>query len=479
MKILLIDPRGIELYKDSNTLNVVNKSEPIGLCYIGAAAKEKGHDVKIIHQIEETNKKIIEITKSFMPDIIGFSAMTYNYKNAIRLAKDIKKEILTTKEKVYIIFGGIHATTNINIVREKEIDFVVVGEGENTFLEIINYIENGKNCYGNVRGIAYLNYGKVIQTPPRPRLTKEQLNSLPFPLREGLPIKEGVYKRYGLSYPPPSKQIRASINASRGCKFHCSFCSSPQAWHGKWIHRDVKNIVNEMEILIDKYAVNYIEIRDENFTTDKRFVISLCREIIKRGIDINWYCQGRVSDVDREMLTEMKNAGCFEIEYGIESGDQNTLMKISKGIEIKHVKEAVNLSHKQNISVHGLFIIGFPWETKESLRHTKELIQELPFDRIRLAYYTPFNGTELEKELQKYPELYVSKDLNDFTSDIPVIRSKELTAEVLKEWQQNMYKEYYYSAEYLKRCNENVKKEPKIEKSYTEWFNYIDKQLAR
>lgn len=478
MKILLIEPRGRDIQKDDNTLNVVNKSEPIGLCYVGAVAKDRGHEVKIIQQIEETNNEIVGIGKFFLPDIIGFTSMTYNYKNAVNLAKDIKREIRSIKNKSYIIFGGIHPTTNISLAREEVIDFVVVGEGENTFLELINYIESGKDCFEKVKGIAYFNNGKIIQTPNRPRLTKKQLNSLPFPLRKGLPIKDGAYERFGLSWPPPSKQIRASINASRGCKFNCSFCTSPQEWDRKWIHRDVQNIINEMELLIDDYGVNYIEIRDENFTTEKSFVISLCKEIKKRGVNINWYCQGRVSDVDEEMLNEMKSAGCFEIEYGIESGDNETLEKIRKEITIKQIKEAVKLSYEQGLSVHGLFIIGFPWETEESLKNTKNLILELPFDRIRLAFCTPFSGSQIEGELKDCPELFVSRESEDYTTDIPIIRSRELSAEFLKEWQQNMYQEFYFSVKYFKSCIEKCKKKPGLADSYIEWFSFIDKQIA-
>ncbi len=477
MKILLLEPKGGDLQNDKNTLSVVNKSEPIGLCYVGAIAKNMGHDVRIIHQIYESNNDIVEKAKDISPDIIGFSSMTYNYDNALILAKKIKNKIQYKGNKPFIIFGGIHPTASIEIVKEKVIDFAVIGEGENTFSDLVDYIESGKTCYENLKGIAFFKKGEIIQTSPRPRLNREKLNSLPFPLRKGLPIREGVYRRFGLSYPAPSKQIRASISASRGCKFNCFFCTSPREWQQKWIHRNAENIVDEIEYLINEFGVNYIEIRDEDFTSEKSHVMSVCRKIKKRRIDISWYCQGRVSDVDEEMLREMKSAGCFEIEYGIESGDPDTLNKIKKGITISQIKRAVIMAHEQDLSVHGLLIIGFPWETKKSIKNTEDIIRKLPFDRIRLAFCTPFKGTQLEEEIKNYPELLISRNSEDYTTDIPVIRSRELTAEFLGQWRRYMYKSFYFSSKYIKSCMDRIKKEPKLSDSYTEWFKYLDTQV--
>jgi len=467
MKVLLIQPAG-NCEKLSSTL--ANHSEPLGLCYVAAYAKQQGNDVQIIHQITESDDKIIRMVEEYRPDLVGFSTMTYNFNNAIAIADMIKQ---TTPAK--IVFGGVHVTADIESIKHRSIDYIVRGEGDHTFSELIYAIENfaSEAQLRKIKGIVFNDKSEIINTGMPDRITA--LDSLSFPLREGLLVGEAKYVRHGLVYPAVSKQRRASINASRGCLHKCSFCTSPMQWSYSQEYRSAKNVVDEIELLIDKYQINYFELRDENFTQNRTRAIKICDEINTRGIKISWYCQGRISDiikgnfVDTKLLENLKAAGCFEIEYGIESGLDKSLERMQKGITIQQTQKVVKVTQEAGLVVHALMILGFPWEIKQDLVDSVCFARELEVDKYRFAFFVPFKGSASYEAINK--EQIKDKNINNWTTDTPVVSLKDMNLSELHSFRNYAYTAVYTTSFY-ERCK-NKAAIPKLKETYEDWMNFI------
>ena len=476
MNILLIEPRGADKSEGMSRLTNVDINEPLGICYLAAVAKSAGFKTKIVQQFDDvSNSKILEQTKCFTPDVVGISTMTFNYNNGRRLAQEIKAIMPST----VIVFGGIHATLNPEIVLDPAIDFAVLGEGEKTFIDLLTHIDRGRANFQEIHGIAYDKSGEVFVTTPRPRMTSDELTSLPFPDREDLPMER--YKRFSLSYPPPSLQKHASINFGRGCTYHCTFCTSPKEWQNGRIERNPKNVVDEMEYLINKFGTNFLFFRDEDFLLDTEKVTELCEEVLRRAVKISWYCHGRVSDINgheiaqkRTLLELMKKAGCFEIVYGIETGDEETLSRINKRTTLRQAETAVRITSESGIMTGCLFMIGFPWETKASLFNTLNFAKDLEYDRIRVTFATPFKGTIFYEQSK---DDLLTEDLDDFDTNEIVIRSR-VSPDYLELFQKKMYKRLYMSKTYLLRCMLRISREPRLLGSYLQWFKFLYNNLC-
>lgn len=475
MKILLIYPRG-KYEEVSPTL--ANHSEPLGLCYIGAQAKKQGHDVKSIQQIGQTNEDIVSFAEYYQPEVVGFSCMTYNFPNGLELARQIAQHTGTK-----IVFGGYHVTADPAAIREDAINYIVKGEGDRVFSQLLNALQQNARTsqLEKIKGLVYKD-GSIINDTGMPvRITN--LGVLPFPLRESLQVGGAFYTRQTLSYPAPSSQRRASISSSRGCKHNCSFCNSPRHWERNWIGRNPNNIVDEIEFLTEKYLINYLEFTDENFTEDRNRVIELCKEIKRRNMNISWYCQSRISDLlnpnggaDVELLSTIKNAGCFEIEYGIESGIEASLHNIGKGITLDRIRTVIEASKNEGLSVHALFMLGFPWEKRGDLEQTVNFAKELVADKYRFAFAVPFKGTSLYTGMDKGK--IKDWDLSKWTSDFPIVELDDMSQQDLLDFRKQAYRDVYSNQEYLSRSRKRVKDCPELKQSYEEWFQFLDEKFS-
>lgn len=468
---MFIEPSGTFASIGMVGLTNVDVNEPIGICYLAAVAKRAGFQTRVIQQFPDiTNNEVLNLVKLYAPHVVGISTMTFNYKNGVRLAQEVKKFL----PRSTVVFGGVHATLNPEIVKDPGVDFAVLGEGEKTFLDLISQVEAGASDFRSIPGLSYKSNGNVFVTQKRGRLTSDELTTLPFPDREDLAMTR--YKRFSLSYPAPSKQRHASMNFGRGCNYACTFCTSPREWQGGWIGRSPENAVDEIEYLIEKYETNFLFFRDEDILLNKEKLRELCEEILRRGIKISWYCHARVSDINgceisngRELLSLMKKAGCFEIVYGIETGDPDTLSKINKGTTLSQTEMAVKLTQGAGIMTGCLFMIGFPWETKETLLHTLNFARSLKYDRIRVAFATPFRGTIFYEQAKAD---LLTEDSDKFTGNEVVIRSKVPTR-YLHLFQRTMYKKLYVSWTYFLRSMKKVIREPKLLHSYIEWLKFL------
>ncbi|MCP8309530.1 MAG: cobalamin B12-binding domain-containing protein [archaeon] len=356
---------------------------PLGLASIAAVLEANDVRVKLIDALAlHLNwKKIESIVSKYKPDIVGVTCFTQDVPNVAHLAKMVK----SIAPECTVIAGGPHPSLcSEDLLRRTAIDIAVIGEGEYTMLDLVNALEKNGDLT-KILGIAFKDKdGKIIKTSPRPPISN--LDSLPFAARHHLPPQ--LYSVLGKPYP-------VTMICSRGCPYNCVFCSIPKIHGHKHRARSVENVIREIEFLMQNYHAKSIDFKDDNFTLDMGWTKTLCDEIIKRGLDINWMCLTRVDCVNKGLLQAMKKSGCTSISYGVESGSQEVLNRAKKGITVEQIRNAVKWTKEAGIEVFSWFMFGLPGENKETIQQTIKFAKDLDPDYAYFFIASPLPGTEL------------------------------------------------------------------------------------
>ncbi len=354
---------------------------PLGILYIAAICKKEGFSVKIIDAESEgvTTEQLIERIVKENPRFLGISVMTPQIIQALEISKKVKERIPNTK----IVLGGGHVNSVGKEIFQfsKDVDYLIHGEGEYTFLELLQ-----KKKDEEVKGLIWRKNDEIIKNAPRTLI--EDLDSLPFPDLDLIDLN-----LYRVPYSQHSKTM--SMICSRGCPYRCSFCDAFKTHGRKARVRSPKNIVDEMENNYKKYGVKDFSIRDSTFVLDKKWVEEICDDIQKRGLKISWRCNSRVDTLDETILRKMKKSGCHVLGIGVESGSQEVLNRIKKGITPQQVIDAFKIIDKVGIRAIGFFMIGNPGDNPENVRKTIELAKKVNPDFAHFAICTPFPNTEL------------------------------------------------------------------------------------
>ena len=382
MKILLVYPYWLE--ERNNTEDVV--VPPIGMYYLGAVLKENNYDVEILNwcKINETPEKIGEILLEKKPDVIGFSILQANRWGGIEIAK-IAKQV---DPEVKIVFGGVSATFLWKhfLTHFPEIDYVVMGEGEYTFLHLIRCIEKKEDAHiGNIKGIAFKKDGKVVRTKPAEYI--QDLDQLPVPAK---------YFEY------------QHLSLTRGCPGKCTFCGSPNFWGRKVRFHSVNYFVEELELLYKK-GINFFYFSDDTFSINKKRVIEICKKILKKNLKITWNAISRVNYMSEEVLSWMRKAGCIQISYGIESGSEKIRAYLNKKITTDEIEKAFAITLKYGILPRAYFIYGSPGESRKTIQKSIDLIKKIKPLVIYSSVLSLFPGTALYSEYKKI--FNVSEDI--------------------------------------------------------------------
>ena len=410
MKVLLLWPPMTVYFPDPK---IPASSPPLGLAYIAALLEQHGYEVKIVDALAEglktiektkkwfrvglTEKEIKKIVKDYQPQVVGISgAFTAYIKDSLRCAQLVKR----VDPKVIVVFGGAHSSSNFKeVFKNKNVDFIVKGEGEQVFLDLIKTIEAKKNPK-QVRGLIF-RQGKGVKVNPPGRIS-QNLDQLPFPARHLL--KMGIYFKRAEEFGEfLMRQPQGGIISSRGCPGNCVFCSIHSVWSYQWRARSPKNVVDEIEHLINQYGVREIAFLDDNMTLDKKRTIQICNEIIKRKLDIKWCTPNGValSALDKPMIKKMKEAGCYRLTFGIESGDPEMQKFIGKIVPFKRTKSLIDYANNIGLWTAGTFIIGFPFEDEASIRNTIKYARECGIDYAVFYVLAPYPGTRVHEICKK------------------------------------------------------------------------------
>lgn len=347
----------------------------IGLGYLAAYLLSRGQQVQVIDaklerlNLEETLTRLLASD----PDMLGLTAFTPEIDHVARLAARVKAE----RPDVFTVIGGVHATALPRETLEEfpAFDALIFGEGEFACHELLTALERGEGLDG-IPGLAFRREGQVVVNQPRPWIT--DLDALPFPAWGDL-----------------SNMTTYPIITARGCPFSCVFCMRP---YGRQVReRSPENVVQEMELAMDRYGARAFYFWDETFGINKEKAHGLADMIIERGMakQITWHMHTRVNVVDRPFLKKMKEAGCTSVAYGIESGNAEILKRVKKGITLEQAERAVPLAKEVGLRVNTYFILGHPHETWKTAWDTINFARKLNSTLVSIAIMIPFPKTEV------------------------------------------------------------------------------------
>lgn len=439
MKILLMNVPDTHVARTSSKwdINATDAGEvpPIGLMYIaGALIRQGRHEVKIIDNMLHRNsvEDIVNIIHEYNPSIIGVGAYTPTFYDTIHICNEVKK----VRPEQLIVLGGPHVLYFPNeTMAHDAIDYLVLGESEETFPEFCNSLEEGSS-FNHITGIVFKKDGKVVQTGP-PAVIKN-INDSPFPAFNIIDYKR-YYNAIG------SGNAMAVICSSRGCPFKCTYCCKPDATYRS---RSVENVIKEMEQYYN-HGIREFIFYDDLFNIQKKRVVEISQAIIERKWKIKWNFRGRVDAVDKEMLDIAKAAGCWQIYYGVEAGTDDGLREIKKNITIDQVKRAVKLTREAGIISSTNWIIGLPHQKsrKDILEQIKTAISiDSVYAQINICLI--YEGTEMFREGVSAdlidPDIWKNYVRNPTPNFYEPIWNQYLSRDELSELLNLFYKKFYF-----------------------------------
>ena len=328
----------------------------------------------------------------------------------------------------------VSALPEESLLKFKDIDIAVIGEGEETIAELLPVIKD-KGSLSSVKGIAFRNNEKVVFTESRPLI--KDLDTIPLPLWTLLPDFPNAYNLQAQSV---ANFPSTSVCSSRGCTGKCTFCDR-RVFGNRLRAHSAEYVIKLIKDLYYNYRIRDIQFEDDNFMLFRKRLLKICEMLKKEKLNITWSCQVRVDMVDFEILKKMKEAGCWMILYGVESGSQKVLDLMRKGISKEKIEKAIDITHKAEILCKGFFITGFLNEDGSSLKETYEFIKKNRLDDISLHYFTPFPGSKAYEIVDKFGT--VKGDLSDMTYYRPVFIPKGLTEEDLVKHTKACYRKFY------------------------------------
>jgi anaerobic magnesium-protoporphyrin IX monomethyl ester cyclase len=380
--------------------------EPIGLFYLAKTLTKNNISVKIIDlNLDRMNKmKFHEFVRQVQPKIIGITSYTFN----LYLTLEILKEIKQTNPEITTVLGGVHASAlpKETLNQCKFIDYIIIGEGELSFLELCQRILN-KEPTEKIEGLAF-------------REGVVKINPLSQPIRDldffQIPDRDPqTYSKYPI----------ALVQTSRGCPYSCIFCNICNYYEHTIRYRSPKIVADECSYLVNKLRYNQIFFFGDSFTYNREWVELFCDELIHRRLKFEWACETRVNNVDLTILKKMKEAGCRNVQYGIDYGDETVLKKLGKHTSIETIIDAVTWAKLSDLFVESFFIFNCPGENEDTMNNTFDLIQRVPIDALELNLLTPYPGTILWSDPEKLGIRIIDKDFSQYTTKKFVLENKE------------------------------------------------------
>ncbi|EDZ63344.1 protein containing radical SAM domain protein/B12 binding domain [Sulfurimonas gotlandica GD1] len=373
--------------------HVINRSPSLGLLLLAAQARKDGYSPQIIESDLEnlSAQTVADMVLEINPKFVGITLFTVGVFNASIIATLIKEK----NPDITIMVGGPHISSMGYETMKKfnSFDIAALYEGEMILNKLLSSIENG-DPLEDVQGIIYRDTDNSLKTTTPPPSIKE-LDSLPMPAWDLLPNFPKGYLPAIFDYP---RAPVATYSASRGCPFKCEFCDT-STFGSKIRYNSPGKVYEIMKHLSTEYGVKHLQFVDDLFVANNAHVLRLCELLIANKIDMTWSCTARVDTVKPETLAMMKKAGCWEISFGLESGSDEMLREMKKSITAEVSARAVKWTSEAGIRVKGLFMLGYPGETKESVQTTKEFIKGLPLTTMNLSKFTPYPGSPIYKKL--------------------------------------------------------------------------------
>ncbi|EFI33463.1 Radical SAM domain protein [Desulfonatronospira thiodismutans ASO3-1] len=394
-KIVLVHPLGYSSGKSGRDISrMANIMPPLGLCGLASYLEHRGLEADIVdfNARPDSVQRLKDILIHKRPAYIGFSCTTSSFLDGIRLARESK----TLLPDIRVVFGGVHVSSLGEEMMHQHavIDYAVVGEGEETLAQLM------QNC-GHAPGIPGLIYREpgnreVVFTGRRPLL--DDLDELPYPAYEKL---EGFPKSYPLPIFNYPKSPNTSAITSRGCPYSCSYCDR-SVFQKSYRFNSAEYIYEHMRYLNQHFKVRHINFYDDQFSFKLKRLERLTDMLVNRPLNMSFNCAVRSEHLTESLLKRLKDAGCWMISLGIESGDQDMLHALNRKVNLEKLAERVRLIKKYGIRVKGLLMIGMPGETEASVEKTRQFLFSLPVDDFNLTKFTPFPGAPVYRTIREY-----------------------------------------------------------------------------
>jgi radical SAM superfamily enzyme YgiQ (UPF0313 family) len=447
-RIMLMTPK-YTLFKNDVRRSVT----PLGLAYLATYLEREGYEVKILDIANEgyenvtikgdsvtyglENDEIKRRIEEFKPDVVGvsciFSTQAENSKDAIRLAKETNKGIIT-------LTGGSHPTYALeDMLSLDDLDFAVIGEGELPTSQLLNALNKRedvskiKGLAGKVNGQRFINFERQYV---------EDLDTLPFPATHLLNMEK--YFKINLPQNPyPLGKRVAQIITSRGCSAKCVFCTTTNFWGNCYRVRRAKNVIDEVRELKEKYSIDELQISDDNFTLNKKRAMIILEGI--KDFNLKWCAPQGVAvwALDDELLEKMRESGCYQLTFAVESGNQEVVNKIvKKPLKLSRVKPLVRKAQELGIGVHSFAICGLPGESIGQMQETYNFVQDCGFDSASFFVATPLVGSELLRICQENGYLREGMTWNEQLFKLGNISTSEFSSEQVQQLVEGFNRRY-------------------------------------
>jgi anaerobic magnesium-protoporphyrin IX monomethyl ester cyclase len=421
MKVLLVYPYLRDVFHKLGFL-----LPPLGLGYLAAAAKREGYDVDVC-DLNLGDPSGLPALSSY--DVVGISLDTSRYNGAVSVARAAISEGAT------VIMGGPHATfVADDILTAGNAHYIVRGEGEGTFVRLLNGLSVGEDIAG-INGVSFMRKGGVIHTPDRP--PPHDLDALPYPDREALHIDRYKSLRLG-------GRFISSMVTSRGCPFNCGFCSSTVFSGATWRSRSSAGVLDEIESIVKDFDFGAVCFMDDNFTINPQRVIEIAEGLIARRLDIFWWCFSR-SDIiirNEEMVRDMARSGCRYVFMGIESASDSILKNYGKTMKSADSVRAIEMLKDHGIETMGGFIIGWPGETRRMIKETIRVSKRIGLGGVQFSILTPYPGTAI---YEQYRDRIIERDWEKFDCFHPVMTLDYLSATEVQRMLRWAFFSFYFT----------------------------------
>jgi magnesium-protoporphyrin IX monomethyl ester (oxidative) cyclase len=450
MKVLLIHPPITLLSKEIPSI-----VPPLGLAYIGAVLENASYKVEILDTVAlnwrnpiQTNgmlqlgqkwKDIHYSIERSKPDVVGisclFSSQAHNAHKVAELVKAYDFE-------VPVIMGGAHPSAlPQKVLEDQNVDYVIVGEGEETMLDFLDKWSKGAPLNG-IEGFAYRAEKEMKLNPKREFI--KNLDSLPIPARHLLPMEE-YFTAMKSHLVTLMRRRFTSMITSRGCPFNCVFCSIHTIWGHRWRARSPENVLLEIEHLVKTYKIRELHFEDDNLTLDRKRIEKICDMIIESKLDLKWATPNGVAiwTLNKDLLKKMKKSGCYKLCFGIESGDTKTLKFIGKPVNLVHARKTIQWANEVGIWTDGFFVIGFPYEPSQSIHKTLQFAVESDLDFANFFIATPYPGTSLLDIMKKENMIGNDFSWDNLRVSNAGVDTKFLTSEELNLLQRKLYLNFF------------------------------------
>ena len=421
---------------------------PLDLLYIAAVLEDEGVSVTLRdYPADGGDWATFESdVRAAEPEMLVVSTTSLTIDNDVRaaiLAKALVPGCVTIAKGAHITVKGRDVLAGC-----PDLDLGLRGEAEVTLRHALRH---PRSEWGSV---FVREGGTVVATEDLPLL--DDLDSLPFPARHL--VDNSRYVR------PDTRKPQTTLQTNRGCPAHCVYCLAPTVSGYRIRSRSAANIVDEIELCQERWGIRDFFFRADTFTWDKGWCLSVCDEIRRRGLRISWVANSRVDTIDEERLDAMKAAGLWLLSFGVESGSDEILRRMRKGATAEQARRAVRLCRAAGIKAYTFFVVGTPWETRETFRQTIDFAAGLGSDYAEFSFAVPFPGTELYEEAERAGLLH-GTTLAGFTNDLPVTPTFALGREELVSLRKTALRRYYLSPSYIARTLWSARS-PRVMKNY-------------